>query len=191
MNHLSKFAFFILFSFSFSTQGKAQSLFAGYDDFCNLPVIVEPNRQDAEATYRNGSRVIILDPGVMGNWTLSRIFTLAHECAHHGLGHVSLTGIYARAHLNATRDQELSADCWAAKSLAEFGYYEEIERSIDDMSSMGHIAQGTYPSGKDRARVIARCAGISFSSLDVETSEDSISDGDNCRNRIFTHNPCD
>lgn len=137
-----------------------QSMFAGYDEFCGLPVVVERTSQDAVATIRKGQRIIIVDPSVMSNWKLSRIFALAHECGHHILGHMSLSEQFSRRHMNATRRQELQADCWAAEKLSENGYYREIKRTILQNVSRGPIMQGPYPSGMERAQFIAECAGI-------------------------------
>ena len=145
-----------------SLAANSQSMFVGYDDFCGLPVVVERTSQDAVATIRNNQRVIIVDPSVMSNWKLSRIFALAHECAHHIKGHLSLSEQFSRRHMNATRRQELQADCWAAEVLAENGYYQDIERTILQNASRGPIMQGPYPSGTERAQFIANCAGINL-----------------------------
>jgi len=136
------------------------SMFVGYDEFCGLPVLVESTPQDAKATIRNGERVIIVDPGVMSNWKFPRIFAIAHECAHHILGHLSLREQFFRRHMNASRRQELSADCWAAKRLIDHGYYSDLERTIIQRASEGPIMRGNYPSGRERAANIAECAGI-------------------------------
>lgn len=136
------------------------SMFAGYDNFCGLPVLVEPTSQDAVATIRNGQRVILVDESVMSNWKISRIFALAHECGHHIKGHLSAQGQFSRKHMNATREQELAADCWAAHALATNGYYDDIKRTIMQNESQGPIMQGPYPSGMERASYIAQCAGI-------------------------------
>ena len=151
------FAFFLAM---LSQVVKAQSMFVGYDDFCGLPVIVESTTQDAVATIRNGQRVIIVDPYVISNWKLSRIFALAHECGHHVLGHLSIQEQFSRRHMNATRRQELQADCWAAEALASNGYYDDIRRTIIQNASQGPIMQGPYPSGMERASFISQCAGI-------------------------------
>lgn len=137
-------------------------MFAGYDSFCGLPVLIEPTTQDAVATIRNGQRVILVDPSVMSNWKLSRIFALAHECGHHRLGHLSPQELFSRAHMDATRRQELAADCWAAKALATNGYHDDIKRTIMQNSSEGPIMNGPYPSGMERASYIAQCAGIAL-----------------------------
>ena len=136
------------------------SMFAGYDAFCGLPVVVEPTSQDAVATIRNNTRIIIVDPSVMSNWKLSRIYALAHECGHHVLGHLSLHELFSRQHMNATSRQELSADCWAAEMLVRNGYRDEVYRAISDNERQGPFNQGAYPSGTTRAAFMAECAGI-------------------------------
>ncbi len=155
--------FFSLLAMLFPLMGSAQpSMFAGYDSFCGLPVLVESTSQDAVATIRNGQRVILVDPSVMSNWKLSRIFALAHECGHHRLGHLSPQQLFSRAHMNATRAQELAADCWAAKALAKNGYHDDIKRAIIQNESEGPMMNGPYPSGMERASYIAQCAGIAL-----------------------------
>lgn len=154
---------------TFSQTAKSQSMFVGYDNFCGLPVIVEQTSQDAVATIRNGQRVIIIDPAVISNWRFSRIFALAHECGHHRIGHLSSFEQFSRLHMNATRKQELEADCWAARALAENGYYNDIRRTIMQRVNEGPIMQGPYPSGMERATFIAQCAGIQFTQLGFPT----------------------
>lgn len=156
MKNLLVALFFVIFSHAV----KGQSMFVGYDDFCGLPVIVESTPQDAVATIRNGQRVIIVDPHVISNWKLSRIFALAHECGHHVLEHLSTKEQFSRHHMNATRRQELQADCWAAEVLAKNEYYDDIRRTIIQNVNQGPIMQGPYPSGMERASFIAQCAGI-------------------------------
>ncbi len=151
--------FFALLLFVSSAYGQP-SMFAGYDEFCGLPVFVESTPQDAVATIRNGKRVILVDPNVITNWKLSRIFALAHECGHHKLGHLSRSEQFSRQHMNATRRQELKADCWAARALASNGYFNDIKRTIMQNVSQGPIMQGPYPSGMERATYIAKCARI-------------------------------
>ncbi|TNC82814.1 MAG: hypothetical protein C9356_02800 [Oleiphilus sp.] len=137
-------------------------MFVGYDSFCGLPVIVERTSQSAVATIRSGQRVIIVDPSVMDNWRFSRVFVIAHECAHHILGHLSPSQQFQRQHMNATRRQEIEADCWAARTLANNGYIREIQRAVVQNASQGPIMQGPYPSGMERAEFIANCAGVNI-----------------------------
>ena len=137
------------------------ALFAGYDEFCGIPVIVRPNPQSATAERDSlGRPVIHVDRGVMANWTMSRIFTLAHECAHHRLRHTTPGGTWIRnTQFWATRAQELAADCWAARALAANGYRRDLERAYIDFAYQGSVPPGNYPSGQERAQTVARCAG--------------------------------
>ena len=136
-------------------------MFAGYAALCGVPVIVAPNPQSATASRdQNGHPMIYVDPGVMANWTMSRVFTIAHECGHHMRGHTTPQGMWWRnTQYWATRAQELDADCWAASVLARQGYYRaDIERAAYDFAMQGPFRTNGYPSGQERAQQIARCA---------------------------------
>lgn len=61
----------------------------------------------------------------------------------------------------ATREQELEADCWAARALAQTGHLGDLERVYIDFSYEGRIPPGNYPSGSERARHVARCTAES------------------------------
>ncbi len=137
-------------------------MFAGYDAFCGVPVIIMPTAQNAVAARDAfGRPVIYIDPGVMNNWTMSRKFVLAHECAHHMLGHSLPAGLWFRnTRYWATRAQELEADCWAARKLAETEDTEDLRRTILQFASMGAAPQGAYPAGFERAQAAAHCAGV-------------------------------
>jgi hypothetical protein len=152
---------------------KAQpSMFAGYDAFCGLPVIVESTPQLAVATIRNNIRVILVDPSVMSNWRFSRIFSLAHECGHHQLGHLSPQEMFSRAHMSATPRQEMHADCWATRALAANGRYDEIERAIRDNDRDGPMMNGAYPSGMTRASYIRQCAAGTRRGTESDSEEE-------------------
>lgn len=151
-----------LAALSAEAHAQTQRMFAGYDALCGLPVIVFPNPQNASASYENGRPVIYVDPGVMANWTMSRRFTLAHECGHHRLGHVTPRGLWFRTRTTwATRAQELDADCWAARALARQGQRADLQRMIQQFASSGHAPTGhNYPTGMERAQRIAQCANL-------------------------------
>lgn len=140
----------------------AQGMFAGYADFCGVPVIVTQNPQIASASLDSfGNPVIYIDPSAMSNWTASRMFTIAHECAHHILGHSLPQGMWFRSmNFWATREQELAADCWAAQQLRAILGIQDLQRTIAQFSNQGPMPQGNYPSGLERASVVARCAGF-------------------------------
>ena len=146
-------------------------MFAGYDEFCGVPVVVVHNSQNASAARDQfGNPVIYVDPGVMANWTMSRMFALAHECAHHKLGHTLPQGMWFRnTQYWATRQQELAADCWAAEQLARTNDTDDLERMILQFASQGPMPQGSYPSGTERANNAARCAGIDLRSREEES----------------------
>lgn len=77
------FIFSVILTSFISTSTQAQ-IFAGYDQFCGIPLIVTPNQQTASAARDQfGRPVIYVDPSAMSNWSHSRVFALAHECAHH------------------------------------------------------------------------------------------------------------
>lgn len=137
-------------------------MFAGYNEFCGVPVVVVANAQGASAAMdSNGNPVIFVDPGVMANWTTSRMFALAHECGHHVLGHTLPNGMWFRnTRAWATRQQELQADCWAAEQLANLSDERDLRRMIIEFAAKGPIPQGPYPSGRERSYAVAECAGI-------------------------------
>ena len=154
----------LLVSSSLAVEAGGQpGMFAGYAQFCGVPIIVAPTPQRAVAWRdpRTGQPLIAVDPGVMGNWTASRVFAIAHECGHHMRGHTMPQGRWWR-HMDfwATRAQELDADCWAAATLAAHGYWylADLERAARDFAMEGPFMQGNYPSGRERAEVVARCA---------------------------------
>lgn len=134
-------------------------MFAGFDQLCGLPVVVGPDPQIATARKDAFGRPFIhVDPGAMRNWTTSRRFVLAHECAHHRLGHTSPLGEQQRF-FGGTRQQELEADCWAARALRQHGLTADITRTVLEHASQGHFAANGYPSGQERAHNIQACAG--------------------------------
>jgi hypothetical protein len=142
-------------------------MFVGYDSFCGLPVYVRSTTQTAEATFdERGRPIIIIDPGVYGNWTASRIFVIAHECAHHINGHTSSAGMMRRFHGNGTAAQERGADCWAAEQLAQIGLIDEIERALFDFANAPtQPFWSPYPSGRERAGVVYGCANRAGANL--------------------------
>lgn len=147
-------------SFGAVAANASAQMFSGYDAFCGLPVVVYPTEQRAVATFDNfWNPIIVLDPGVMNNWTASRIFALAHECAHHALGHLTPIEQFARHHMNATARQELQADCWAAERLAFAGLYGELTRVVVDFAREPNLP-GPYPPGQWRSEVVRQCAGM-------------------------------
>lgn len=144
------------------SRGRAQEMFAGYDTFCGLPVIVGSDPQLASARrFADGRPYLHVDPGVAANWSASTMFTVAHECAHHLLGHTTAMGTVQR-YRGGTRQQELAADCWAAATLRRHGLVSDLNRTLFERASQGHFPPGQgYPSGAERAQAILTCAGAS------------------------------
>lgn len=156
-------------------------MFVGYDAFCGLPVVQGPDPQIATARRDNAGRPYIhIDPSAMANWSSSRIFTLAHECAHHRLGHTNQLGSMQR-YLGGTRRQELEADCWAARQLSANGYYQDITATVVRHAMQGHFAGSGYPSGTERATNVLACAGLDGGGG---------FGGNNPRNCTVNHVPC-
>jgi hypothetical protein len=159
-----------------SSEANAAGMFVGYDAFCGLPVVQGPDPQIATARRDQFGRPFIhIDPSAMANWSSSRIFTLAHECAHHRLGHTSQLGARHR-YMGGTRQQELEADCWAARQLSANGYYQDITATVVQQAMRGHFAGSGYPSGRERATNVLACAGLG--------------DGNNPRHCTVNHVPC-
>ncbi|NQY37296.1 MAG: hypothetical protein HRT37_20525 [Alteromonadaceae bacterium] len=141
----------------FMSHNSNADVFAGYDSFCGLPVVVGSDLQTATArTDKYGNKFIHIDPKAMSNWTTSRMFTLAHECAHHLIGHTTPLGQKER-YYGGTSKQELEADCWAARKLESIGVYRDIDRAILDNAKQGHFSSGGYPTGMERAQNIINC----------------------------------
>lgn len=155
---------------------QAQAMFAGFDDFCKLPVVVGDDPQTASArTDQYGRKYIHMDRGAMADWTAPRIFVLAHECAHHRLGHTSALGHLER-YTGGTAKQELEADCWAARVLAQAGYHGDIKRMMLQTAYMGHFASPGYPTGTQRSVNIGKCAA----------SGGSLSSASSCREELIS-----
>lgn len=67
----------IVLTFIISIQVTPQpAIFAGYDDFCGIRVIVTRNPQNASVSINQHGPAIYVDPSFMSKWTMSRIFTL-------------------------------------------------------------------------------------------------------------------
>lgn len=135
-----------------------QYLPVGYDAFCGIPVYAGQNPQIATAEKDQfGNPIIHIDPSALANISSSRLFTLAHECAHHKLGHTSALGEKER-YFGGTRKQELEADCWAARELSNHNLVGDLQFQMMTNLASGHFAGNGYPSGGERAQNILSCA---------------------------------
>lgn len=166
-----KSVFLALFCALASLSAQAQ-VFAGYDSFCGIPVLVQPTKQVAVAALDDyGRRIIIIDPGAMNNWTHSRRFVLAHECGHHQLGHTTPAGLEARKGIPwASKSQELAADCWAATALSGVMARSDLVAVINKYAAEGNWGPSGYPTGYERAVNIVRCANSVYPGINNQVS---------------------
>lgn len=147
------------------TPGADAQVFAGYDEFCGLPIVIGETPQDAVATRdSSGNPIILVDPKTMAGLTYPRRFTIAHECGHHKLAHLSPNEMFQRAHMQATRRQELEADCFAARVLGAAQDKAELVATITYTAAQGFLDKGPYPTGFERASRIAQCARVAIES---------------------------
>ncbi len=140
----------------------------GYETLCGFNVVFAPTPTISQAVLdERGQPVIVLDPSLSPpDEAPRRQFLIMHECAHHRMGHVSAEAISRRQRsAGYVRDTEMSADCWAAETLARLG----VDRPIEIMALRFHRAGlyspgGGYPAGIQRASIIRQCAetGRSF-----------------------------
>ena len=137
--------------------------FPGYADRCGFKILLKPTSHVATAeTAADGAKVIFIDPLLTkaGN-EYHKAFLIAHECAHHVLGHTSEDGLSRRwVSRRAVADQELSADCWAAEALSEAGLSAYTKMMSRQMSRSGLFSSGGYPAGIQRAAIIRNCAAV-------------------------------
>lgn len=147
-----------------SKPGPAGEPFSGYDDLCGFPVVTDRTAHISLATVDpSGAPLIVLDPRLDApGEEYRRTFLIAHECAHHRLGHVTKDSFALRSvSRRAVRDQEMSADCWAAEQLARVGEDRTVRIMMDRFFKSGFYSPGGgYPSGLQRSTIIRECAEI-------------------------------
>ncbi len=147
----------VLTAMAASSPSVAQPQPLGPAAFCGIPTFAAPNPQGASATVWQGQPVIIIDHSQFQNPAWLQ-FVVAHECAHHVLGHTLPSGMWFRNTTYwATAAQELQADCWAAGT---------VHPQASAVASQQFFQQGPfpgpagYPSGAERSANIRRCAGF-------------------------------
>ena len=66
--------------------------FAGFNDLCGYPIIVTSTPSVAQAVVsETGRKVILIDPRLEAeDEKFRKVFLIAHECAHHRMGHAGL-----------------------------------------------------------------------------------------------------
>lgn len=136
--------------------------FKGYQELCGYPLVYIPNLTISQAVIEpNGEKVIVLDPSLTAPLeSPRRQFLIAHECAHHRMDHAGIASRQARLRsAKVVRDQELSADCWAAETLAVLGLDRPIQIMADRFYKAGlYSPGGGYPAGIQRSTIIIHCA---------------------------------
>ncbi len=134
--------------------------FPGYARLCGFPILYTRIRTVSLARIdaRLG-KLIVLDPILTRPVQAGhQRFLIAHECAHHLLGHTAPDGLQERAVEKGVTDQELSADCWAAEALAGSEYAEDARFVADMFFRQGLYSPGSgYPSGVQRSTMIFHC----------------------------------
>ena len=167
---MSLFALFakVLAVFAVGTGAKAGSPgsdaapFPGYQAECGYPIVYSMTLALSEAVIDGRGRLkIVIDPSLTARVESDRLaFLLAHECAHHQMEHARLASRRARAVSDGViRDQELSADCWAAEMLARLGHERPILLMTQRFYRAGlYSPGGGYPAGVQRASIIQQCA---------------------------------
>lgn len=138
--------------------------FAGYASECGFRIVLRSTRHVSLAeTEEDGTPYIVIDPLLTkpGN-EHHKVFLIAHECAHHRLGHTSKGGLQFRmSSRRAVADQELSADCLASEMLSDAGLDTSTNMMSIRMSRLGIFSPGGgYPPGVQRAKIIQSCAEV-------------------------------
>lgn len=152
-----------------AAKAEEPSLFGSYETLCGYQVVYWPTRHVALSHITpDGREIIVLDPILQrGSEDARRRFLAAHECAHHRMGHSKPASVARRiADAAEVADQELSADCWAAETLARAGEMDAVLHIADMFYRGGNASPGSgYPSGIQRALTIKRCGEIGLSRI--------------------------
>ena len=169
----------LAFAFGLGAAAKAEEApFPGYDELCGYPIVHIPNLTISQAVVEpTGEKVIVLDPSLQTpQEAAQRQFLIAHECAHHRMEHAGIASRQARVvSRRLVRDQELSADCWAAETLAARGLERTIRIMADRFFKAGlYSPGGGYPAGVQRSTIIMHCAEKGRESASADLQADGI-----------------
>jgi hypothetical protein len=138
-------------------------------DFRGIPVQYIPNpgiNDAAMAAHVNGMPVVYVNPQALPFLPQEvQMFTWAHECAHHALGH-------AVRNIPFSREQE--ADCWSITELVKQGYLSRDQVPIVQRTLSMSPGDATHLPGPQRAYNLAAC----FRSAAPDATD---SDSDSCR----------
>lgn len=152
--------------------------------FCTVPTfaVLSLPGQARALLERDDKPLILIDHEVAASGGYAR-FLLAHECCHHGRGHLARlaekqktrelawqegtvpeaseaeNAMTALGFSLSARRMELDADCCAATLLAERGDQAGLAAAIVAMEAFGARPTGpAYPPGLQRAHTIKGCA---------------------------------
>lgn len=118
----------------------------------NVPIVLDNTLQNIAMANRDaqGRLTIVANPKVMALFQpATRWFWLAHECAHHQLGHTL-------GHYGPNREQE--ADCYAAKQMVKNNQMSGNDlQAIEDDISKVESSSSAYLPGSARAAEISDC----------------------------------
>lgn len=127
-----------------------------------IRTIAVPGLHDiALASIDRDGPVIYIEPSHMSKAGAAARFFMAHEFAHHDLGHVLAQAMGdPRTHSKwLRRSMELAADCAAASTLTFQGDTQALEAAFDFFEAQGsQAADSAHPPGHKRAEMIRRCA---------------------------------
>jgi hypothetical protein len=123
---------------------------------CNVPVYMGQTGMGGMSTYNfNGTPAIILDPPVAMGDSRLKTFTVWHECGHL-VHHDGLPNWQAQAQWVYKKQQELSADCYAAQNVS--ANISEATAVYFQQSQGNFSPAPGYPTGNQRAQNIRMCA---------------------------------
>ena len=169
---------FALLTSAAAADPASEEPFAGYADLCGHEIRVERTAYLSKAQIVDGVPLIVIDPSLLRpRQAFHRVFLIAHECAHHRMKHTSRAGLAKRnTARHGIRDQEMSADCWAAETLTRAGMLEPLLEIADQFWRRGFVSPGGgYPSGIQRSNVIRHCSRIAVEKMeDLPPREGSI-----------------
>jgi len=112
----------------------------------------DPTGQLAVATIVTGGPAIVLNTGALVNapWAFA-VFTYAHECAHHYLGHIIQPSYFPNP------PHELAADCIAAKSTRNYGWLPPQQFYAAMQVLYNFNADPGHPDGPTRVQNATAC----------------------------------
>ncbi|MEM1297957.1 MAG: hypothetical protein AAGH68_01665 [Pseudomonadota bacterium] len=126
--------------------------------YCDATILHGPNERGASSAAPQGRAVILYDPRLMPQLPYLEPFVMAHECAHHALGHTSPEGLLREGF--QFQEKELAADCWAARELTARGEADVVAEQIALWDRQDTDRPGPrYPTWAERIDKLRECSG--------------------------------